>query len=138
MSVFTIGGVISPGETVMVIMPDGDKRVIEARIRPQDIAEAKIGAAVIVRLTAFDLHTTPTVEGRVTTVGADLSRDPQTGAAYFKARVEIPDTEMLKLPGRELIPGMPAEVQVQTGSRTALSYFLKPLADQFAKAFKER
>jgi HlyD family secretion protein len=138
LSMFTVGGVINPGETAMVVMPDADRRVIEAKIRPQDIEGARKDATAIVRLTAFDQRTTPTIEGVVTTVAADVTREPQTGAMYFLARIEIPDAELRKLGDHVLVAGMPAEVQIKTSSRTALSYFLKPLMDQFAKAFKER
>ena len=138
LAVFTVGGVISPGETVMTIMPDGDERVVEAKIRPQDIADATIGGSVTIRLTAFDLRTTPTIKGQLVNLSTDLLHDPQTSTSYFKARIEIPELEMEKVPGRRLIAGMPAEVQIGTGSRTALSYLLKPLSDQFARAFKER
>jgi HlyD family secretion protein len=138
LSVFTIGGVINAGEQVMVIVPDDDKLVIEARITQRDIEQAHANQAATIRMTAFDQRTTPTVEGNLTTIAADVSRDPQTGSSYFLARVAIPEPELKKLGDHKLIAGMPVEVQIKTASRTALSYLLKPLSDQFAQAFKER
>ncbi len=138
LSVFTIGGVINSGEQIMVIVPDDDKLLIEAKIAPRDIEQARRQEKAIVRLTAFDQRTTPTVEGRLLTIASDLSHEPQTGAAYFMARIEIPSDELRKFGEHKLVAGMPAEVQLKSASRSALSYLLKPLTDQFAKAFKER
>jgi HlyD family secretion protein len=138
LSVFTIGGVINSGEEIMLIVPDDDKLLVEAKISPRDIEQAREHETALVRLTAFDQRTTPTVEGHVVTIAADLSHERETGASYFVARIEIPESELAKLGDHRLLPGMPAEVQIKTNPRTALSYLMKPLADQFAKAFKER
>ena len=138
LKIFTIGGVINSGEEIMLIVPDDDHLLVEAKISPRDIEEAREHETALVRLTAFDQRTTPTVEGRVVTVAADLTHESQTGASYFVARIEIPETELERLGDHRLLPGMPADVQIKTNPRTALSYLLKPLADQFAKAFKER
>lgn len=137
-SVFTVGGVINAGEPLMVIVPEGDKLVIEAKISPQDIDQARSHTEANLRFPAFNQRTTPHVNAHVVNIAADLTKDPQHNIAYYVARVEIPDDEMQKLTGLKLVPGMPAEVQIKTTSRSALSYLLKPLEDQFAKAFKER
>ena len=71
-------------------------------------------------------------------MSADISRDQQTNAAYFTVRVTLPDEERRKLVGLQLIAGMPAEVFMQTGSRTMLSYLFKPITDQLQRAFVER
>ena len=93
----------------------------------------------MIRFPAFNQRTTPQVAGRVANIAADLTKDQQQpNITYYVARVEISDEEMKKLVNLKLVPGMPAEVQIRTTSRTALSYLLKPLQDQFAKAFKER
>ena len=139
LSVFTVGGVINTAEPLMLIVPEGDKLVIEAKIAPQDIDQARSHEEAMIRFPAFNQRTTPQVAGRVTNIAADLTKDQQQpNIAYYVARVEISDEEMKKLVNLKLIPGMPAEVQIRTTARTALSYLLKPLQDQFAKAFKER
>ncbi len=142
MSVFTVGGVVNTAEPLMLIVPEGDKLVIEAKIAPQDIDQARAHEDAIIRFPAFNQRTTPHVEGHVINIAADLTHDQQPqqpgNPAYYLARIEIPDEEMKKLVNLKLVPGMPAEVQIRTTSRTAITYLLKPLQDQFAKAFKER
>lgn len=137
LAVHTVGGVIGPGEVVMLVVPRADAMTIEAQIAPQDIDQVTRGQPAMVRLSAFSQRTTPELAGRVMLVAADLTRNPQNGAAYYIARIELPDSELARLQGLRLVPGMPAEVHIQTGERTALSYFLKPLSDQIARAFKE-
>lgn len=138
MAVATIGGVINPADPLMLIVPEGDRLLIEARIAPQDIEQARSHDEATIRLTAFNQRTTPTVQGRVLTISADATFDQQNNISYFVARIEIPDSEMKKIDGLKLVPGMPADVQIVTTARTALSYLTKPIEDQFAKAFKER
>lgn len=138
MSVFTIGGVINTAEPLMLVVPEGDSLVVEAKIAPQDIDQTRAHDQAIIRFPAFSMRTTPVIHGRVSNVAADLTKDQQNNIAYYLARVEIADAEMAKLAGLKLVPGMPAEVQIKTTSRSALSYLLKPMEDQFAKAFKER
>ncbi len=138
MAVATIGGVINPADPLMLIVPEGDRLLIEARIAPQDIEQARSHDEATIRLTAFNQRTTPTVQGRVLTISADATFDQQNNISYFVARIEIPDSEMKKIEGLKLVPGMPADVQIVTTARTALSYLTKPIEDQFAKAFKER
>ena len=138
MSVSTIGGVINTAEPLMLIVPEDDVLVIEAKIAPQDIDQARSHDEANIRFPAFNQRTTPSVAGHVLTIAADLTREPQTGQAYYVARVAIREDEKSKLAGLKLVPGMPAEVQIKTNPRSALSYLVKPLEDQFAKAFKER
>lgn len=137
MSVFTVGGVINTAEPLMVIVPEGDKLVVEAKIAPQDIDQARQHTDAKIRFPAFNQRTTPMVSGRISNIAADLTKDQQHNISYYVARVEIPDEDMKTLAGLKLVPGMPAEVQIKTSSRSALSYLLKPIEDQFAKAFKE-
>ena len=122
----------------MLIVPEGDRLLVEARIAPQDIDQARSHEEATIRLTAFNQRTTPTVSGKVINVAADLTHDQQNNISYYVARIEIPDSEMQKLDGLKLVPGMPADVQIVTTARTALSYLTRPIEDQFAKAFKER
>jgi HlyD family secretion protein len=140
LSVHTVGGVIAQGETLMLIIPEQDALVVEAKVAPQDIDHVRPGQPAYIRFTAFDQRTTPEFEGQVTRISADLTKDQQTGVTYYVARLtlnpagaESGDASRLRL-----MPGMPAEVHIRTVERTALSYFLKPLRDQFARAFTER
>lgn len=130
--------VIGAGETLMLIIPEGDRLVVEARIDPHQIDQVLAAKAALLRFSSFNRRTTPELAGTLTRVSADLSRDARTGHAYFVARVEIEDRELSRLGGTRLVPGMPVEVQIETQNRTALSYLLKPLEDQFARAWKER
>lgn len=138
LNTFTIGGVITNAEQIMLIVPDDDRLVIEAKIAPQDIDQVRGHKRAIIRLTAFNQRTTPTVSGNVVDVSADISTDLITGQSHFVARIQIPDEELQRLKGLQLKPGMPAEVHIQTDARSALSYLIKPFEEQFARAFKER
>lgn len=136
-SVHTIGGVIAPGETIMLIIPDADKLSIEVRISPADIDQVHIGQKATLRLSAFNQRTTPEVAGQLTRIAADLTREVQTGAMYYVARLAIDEAEFSKLKGLVLLPGMPIEAFIETGERTPFSYFAKPITDAFARAFRE-
>lgn len=137
-AVHTVGGVIAASEALMVIVPEADKLVIEARISPQDIDQVQAGQDAFIRFTAMNLRTTPEVMAKLDRVSADLSKEQQTGATYYVARLTVTEDELRKLGTSRLQPGMPAEVQLKTGDRTALSYLWKPVEDQFARAFRER
>src|SRR5262245_8231489 len=138
LGVHTIGGVIAPGEMIMEIVPDADELVIEARLPPQDIDQVHPGQTTHVRFSAFNQRTTPQLAGLVSYVSADLSHDKQTNATYYTVKVTLPAKERRRAGGLQLISGMPAEVFLQTGSRTMLSYLFKPIADQLARMFNER
>jgi HlyD family secretion protein len=140
LSVHTVGGVIAQGETLMLIIPEHDALVVEAKIAPQDIDHVRPGQPAYIRFTAFDQRTTPEFEGQVTRISADLTKDQQSGVTYYVARLTLnpAGAERGDASRLRLVPGMPAEVHIRTGERTALSYFLKPLGDQFARAFTER
>ena len=139
LSVHTIGGVINPAEPVMLIVPENDKLVIDAKIAPQDIERLLNTKSALIRFPAFNSRTTPELEGKLKSVAGDVTHDQQTNETYFMARVVIMDGELAKLgEGNKLIPGMPADVQIRTESRTALSYLVKPLTDQITKGWRER
>jgi HlyD family secretion protein len=140
LAVHTIGGVVERGEQIMLIVPGGDKLVVEARIAPRDIDQVRTGSPVNVRFPSFNMQTTPEFKGVVTRVSADLSKDEDTGQSAYVARIALAEDARRELDREHeaLMPGMPAEVQVQTGERTALSYLLKPLEDQVARSFRER
>jgi HlyD family secretion protein len=134
----TIGGVIKAGETIMEIVPDTDDLQVEARLQPQDVDHVHAGQQAFVRFSAFNQRTTPQLTGMVSYVSADTSHDQQTNAPYFTVRVTLPDDERRRLAGQQLVPGMPAEVFMQTGSRTMMSYLFKPIVDQMRRAFVEQ
>lgn len=138
LKVHTVGGVIAPGETLMMIVPDNDKLIVEAKIRPSDIDQILVGKEATVRLSAFNRRTTPELSGTVDTVSADQSKDENTGMTYYTARVRFAKGELEKLAGKPLVPGMPSEVLIKSETRTVLSYFVKPLTDQFNRAFREQ
>jgi HlyD family secretion protein len=97
-----------------------------------------MGQNAYVRFSAFNQRVTPQVSGKVSYVSPDTSHDQQTNSSYFTVRVSLPDEERRRLAGLQLVPGMPAEVFMQTGSRTMMSYLFKPIADQMRRAFVER
>lgn len=137
LNVHTIGGVIAPGETLMQIVPDSDRLAVEVRVSPSDIDQIRLGQKAILRLSAFNQRTTPELNATLTRIAADATREQQTGLIYFVARASVDEVELKKLNGLVLSPGMPVEAFVETGGRTALSYFAKPLTDAFQRAFRE-
>ncbi len=137
-NVHTVGGVITAGDTLMLIVPQTDSLSVEARVNPQDIDKLLIGQKTVLRLTAFNQRTTPELNGEVSRVSADTTTDQRTGQAYYTIRISLPPSEVTRLGDVRLIPGMPVEAFVQTGERTMLSYLAKPLSDQFMRAFREK
>jgi len=138
LAVHTIDGVIAPGETVMVIVPQEDQLLIETQVRPVDIDQLGTGQQATVRFPSFDQRTTPELKASLLTVSADLIMDERTGTGYYTARLLIPEEELAKLGGKALIPGMPVEAFMKTQDRTVLSYLVKPVTDQIAHAMRER
>lgn len=137
LAVHTIGGVISPGETIMQIVPVNDTLVVEARVQPADVDQVHIGQKATLRFTAFNQRTTPEIFGEVRIVAADLITNQQTGESWYTVRIHIPPDELSRLGNLPLLAGMPVEAFIQTGERTALSYLIKPLTDQIARALRE-
>jgi HlyD family secretion protein len=137
-SVHTIGGVITAGDPIMLIVPDADKLQVEAKVNPQDIDQLQVGQLAVLRFSAFNSRTTPEIEGKVTRVSADTSTDQRTGQSYYTIRIGLPPETVTLLGDVRLLPGMPVEALVQTGERTVISYLMKPLRDQFMRAFREK
>jgi HlyD family secretion protein len=137
-TVHTVGGVITAGDAIMMIVPQGDDLSVEAKVNPQDIDKLQIGQKTLLRLSAFNQRTTPELNGVVTRVSPDVTTDQRTGQSYYTIRVSMPPAEVARLGEVRLIPGMPVEAFVQTGDRTMLSYLIKPLSDQLMRAFRER
>jgi len=137
LAVHTVGGVIAPGETLMLIVPEQDRLVVDAMVAPASIDDVKPGQPASIRFPAFDVATTPECKGTVQRVSADLIKDPQRQVSYFVARTVLDDQAACLKDAKRLQPGMPAEVHIQTGERKVLSYVLKPLSDQMHRAFRE-
>ena len=134
----TIGGVIAPGETLMQIVPDTDDLQIEAKLQINDIDQVHVGQRTNVRFATFNQRTTPSLNGFVTYVSADSTQDKQSNASFYTVRVTLPEQEVKRLGGLQLVSGMPAQVFLETGSRTMFSYLTKPIAEQMHRAFSER
>ena len=138
LGVHTIGGVVAPGEQIMLIVPSGDAMSVEVRIPSSDIDQISIGYSGMLRFTAFNQRTTPEVRGTLTRLSPDATRDAQSGQYFYTARITPDEDALARLDGHKLIPGMPVETFIQTAPRTAISYLMKPLMDEFSRAFRER
>ena len=138
LAVHTVGGVVTPGEPIMLIVPEQDELTVEARIPPQEIDQLRVGQSATLRFAAFNQRTTPEISGWVSRISADVAQDQKSGATYYVVRLTMAAAEVARLGEQKLIPGMPVEVFIQTGQRTVMSYLVKPLHDQIVKAFRER
>jgi HlyD family secretion protein len=138
LAVHTVGGVITASDPIMLIVPEADNLAVEVKVNPQDIDQLQLNQKAILRFTSFNARTTPEIEGVVTRISADISTDQRTGQSYYTLRISLPPEQVQHLGDVKLLPGMPVEAFVQTGDRTMLSYLMKPLHDQFVRAFREK
>lgn len=136
-TVDTLRGVIRAAEPVMYVVPKDAGLVVRAKVEPVHIDRVHVGQDARMRFSAFDARTTPEVDGKVLKVSADAIEDPQTRMRYYLAEVSITPEARAKLGNIELLPGMPVESFIRTGDRSPLEYLTKPMADYFAKAFRE-
>jgi HlyD family secretion protein len=136
LSVNTVNGIIAPKETLMSIVPDDAELVVEARLAPTDIDQAVVGQSARMRFSAFNQRTTPEVAGVVQTIGAASTLDTATGQTYYLSTVAIAGS-IKKIGSKPIVPGMPVEVFLSTGERSALSYLVKPFMDQVTRSFRE-
>jgi HlyD family secretion protein len=137
-TVHTVGGVITAGDAIMLIVPQTDDLQVEAKVNPQDIDKLQVGQKTLLRLSAFNQRTTPELNGFVSRVSPDVTTEQRTGQSYYTIRVSMPPQEIARLGDVKLIPGMPVEAFVQTGERTLISYLMKPLSDQLMRTFREK
>lgn len=137
LSVTTLGGVITPAERLLTIVPDGADLKIEFKIAVNDIDQLRLGQEARLRFTAFDQRTTPEIAAVVSRVSAAATTDPQSGQSYYLAEAAVTG-DLSVLGDRGLVPGMPVEVFVQTQEQVAIAYFVKPFTDQIARAFREQ
>lgn len=134
----TVEGVIRAGDSILDIVPDEERLLIDARVTPVDIDVVQSGMPVEVRLTAYSSRGLPRIRGVVHTVSADRLLDDAASQPYYLARVEVDRSELARLgPGVALVPGMPAEVLIVRRERTMMGYLLEPLRDAFRRAFRE-
>lgn len=131
----TRGSFIPPAQPILRIVPDGPL-AIEARIAPADREQLQLGQKARITFPSLNRQTTPDLSGTLRFISAERADDPRTGQAFYTARIVISPGASSKA-GLELLPGMPAEIYIQTGSRSLLSFLTKPLADQFSRAFRE-
>ena len=137
-TVHTVGGVITAGDAIMLIVPQTADLQVEAKVNPQDIDKLQVGQKTLLRLSAFNQRTTPELNGFVSRVSPDVTTEQRTGQSYYTIRVSMPPQEIARLGDVKLIPGMPVEAFVQTGERTLISYLMKPLSDQLMRTFREK
>lgn len=138
LTTFTVGGVIARGEKVMEIVPENSAMLIEARLKPEDAKDVHEGMRTELHLLAYKAKGVPIIHGTIRTRSADRFTDPRTGEGYFMIEVIADQAELATLDGVRLAPGMPVEVLVPLGARTALEYLVEPLLDAARKSFRER
>ena len=133
----TLRGVVKAAEPVLYIVPQEVSLIARAQVEAAKIDQVHAGQEATLHFSAFD-RSTPVVKGEVTKVSADIFTDQRTGHSYYRADIALDDHVLAELEGRRLVPGMPVEAFIATSDRTALGYFVKPLADFFNRAFRER
>ena len=137
LSVHNVGGVIIAGHPILDIVPQQEELIIEAEVSPIDIDRVHAGLAADVRFSAFKQAIVPEVQGKIINLSADRLTDERTGNIYYQAQVELLPEAYSKLRKVELVPGMPAEVFINTGERTVFEYLMQPLTNSLARAFIE-
>ena len=137
MTVFALKSVVRPAEPILYIVPSDSELVVDAQVEPINIDTVRPGQEAVLRFSAFNARTTPELFGMISKVSPDAFHEEQTGRSYYKAEVTLREGELAKLEGQELVAGMPVEVYIQTGERTAVNYLLKPITDYFNRALRE-
>jgi len=133
----TENGVITPGRPILDIVPQGAELIIEAQVSPMDIDRVVVGLQAEIRFSAFKQSQTPKMEGKVISLSPDRITDERTGNAYYLAKVEVTPKSLKNLGDLQLLPGMPAEVLINTGERTLFRYLVQPASNFFARSFIE-
>ena len=139
LKVNTIGGVVQPGADLVEIVPLEDNLLVEAQVRPADIAFLHPGLPATVKITAYDFSIYGGLKGKVEDISADSIFNDK-GESFYRVRVRTDESQLAR-PGDiplQIIPGMTAQVDVLTGHRTVLQYLLKPLMRARERAFTER
>jgi HlyD family secretion protein len=141
LQIFTIGGVVSPGQKLMDIVPDGRELVIQAQLSPSDADDVYRGQKAQIRFTSVHNRTLPLFTGTVRTVSADSFSDEKTGRSFFRVEIVVPEAELNQvrsvLGSGELRPGLPVEAVLPVRKRTALQYLLEPLTGALWRSGRE-
>lgn len=139
LSLHTVGGVISPSEPVLEIIPNNAKLLVVAQVQTTDIDKVKVGLSADIMFSAFNLKQVHVIQGRVIHVSADSFIDEVTGMPYYEAKIEVTPEgiEVLNENNFVLVSGMPAQVMINIGNRTALSYLVKPFREMLGRSFNE-
>ena len=139
LAVFAAGAVVAPGEEIMKIVPTADRLVLEAKVDPTSRDQVVLERVALVRFSSFNQRTTPELNGKVVKISPDRKIDEVSGAAYYAVEVLLSEDERNKLGAEnKLVPGLPAEIFIETDKRTPMTYMLKPLTDNFHRAFREK
>lgn len=137
-AITTVGAVISPGQTLLEIAPTSAEPLIEARVATMNAHDVHLGQETEIKFSALDQRRVKPIFGAVKAISGDRLIDRNTGQDYFLAQISIPQSELVKLDGQKIHAGMPAEVLIQTGSRSFLEYLVHPLSATLARSLKER
>jgi HlyD family type I secretion membrane fusion protein len=137
LKVFTLGGVVAPGATLMEIVPDASLLIVEARLNVDDVAHAKVGMRADVRINAYSIRSAPLLIGELRQVSADRMTDPATGRPYYLAQIAVDAQSLRAASGVQLQPGMAAEVFLNAGSRTPLDYLVEPIRNAMRRAARQ-
>src|SRR5262249_6114762 len=138
LNIHTKGAVIRQGDTLMEIVPVHDELEVEAHLRPEDVDDVSVGAPARVTLTSYKQRRLPSIVGTVLSISADRLTDQRTGQPYFTAQVRVNRDAWNDYPDVRFVPGMPVEIAVETGSRTALEYFFTPIRAVMRRGMRER
>jgi HlyD family secretion protein len=135
----TVGGVVTAGDPIMLVVPAADDLMVEVKVDPKDIDQIQFGQRVLLRFSAFSMRTTPEIDGAISRIAADTTTEQRTGQSYYLVRIGMTDGEIKRLGANvRLTPGMPVEAFIQTGERTMISYLVKPLHDQLMRSMREK
>jgi HlyD family secretion protein len=137
LSVHTVGGVIAAGEQIMLIVPDDDKLSVDVNVKPTDVDQLHPGQTAKLRFSAFNVRTTPEINGTLRRISADVQTDERYGKSYYVAHIDLAEDELGRLGTLKIVPGMPVEAFLMTEERRVMSYLLKPLTDQMQRALRE-
>ncbi|WP_222926961.1 HlyD family type I secretion periplasmic adaptor subunit [Sphingomonas gilva] len=141
LKIFTVGGVVSPGETLMEIVPQDRRLVIDGRVSPNDADDLRIGMETQIRFTALQERNMPILHGRISKISADSVEDERTGTQFFRVEIAVPAGELAKLRNIRsdggLRAGLPVEIIIPLRERSALSYLVSPIVQSLWVAGRE-
>jgi HlyD family secretion protein len=138
LAVHTLGGTIAPGQKLMSIIPSEESLLVIAKVRPNDIDQVFVGQPATVRISSFKMAITPELDGKVLSVSPDRVAEDKIGSGYYAAKITIAPGERSKLEGKELVPGLPAEVLIRGEARRVIAYLTQPLTDKLGVALREK